>query len=51
MVDFNMPFMALVGMLVKVTLAYIPAAIVLGALALLVWFILGALGIGLRSLF
>lgn len=47
-VDFNMPFVALVGILVKVALASIPALIILGAVILFFLVLLSAvLGIGL----
>jgi|SRR5579859_1125661 len=53
-VDFNMPFFALVGILVKIAVASIPAAIILGILsaviAVLLTIGLSALGIGLSAL-
>src|SRR5579859_6687674 len=53
-IDFNMPFFALVGLLVKIALASIPAAIVLsviyGIVAFVVIFGLSVLGIGLSAL-
>ena len=42
-VDFNMPFFALVGMLVKVSLASIPAALILAVILATILFVLSAL--------
>jgi len=47
--DINMPFRSLVGFLVKVSLASIPAMIILAALYVIAGFILGLLGIGIGS--
>ena len=53
-VDFNMPFFALVGLLLKISIAAIPAAIVVGLLWILLSglliFFLSVLGIGLGTL-
>jgi hypothetical protein len=43
-VDANMPFWNLVGFIIKITLAAIPAYIILGFIALVVWFILTVAG-------
>lgn len=40
-IDFNMPFGALVGLLIKVALAAIPALIIIGVCYLLTLFIVG----------
>jgi hypothetical protein len=49
--DINMPFKSMIGFWVKVSLAAIPAMIVLAAIYMIVVFILGSLGFGLGSLF
>lgn len=51
--DFNMPFMNLVGLLVKIALASIPAAIILAIVYAILAFLLTAVfgGIGLLSMF
>lgn len=51
--DFNMPFMNLVGLLVKVALASIPAAIILTIVYFIIAFIIATVfgGIGLLSTF
>ena len=54
-VDFNMPFFALVGILIKVSLAAIPAAIIVAviwfALMFGLFFALSLLGVGLNTFF
>jgi hypothetical protein len=45
--DFNMPFFNLAGFMVKVALASIPAAIIIGVLWLLAVAFFGILGLGL----
>ncbi|GJM42880.1 MAG: hypothetical protein DHS20C20_31620 [Ardenticatenaceae bacterium] len=51
--DFNMPFMNLVGIMVKIALASIPAAIVLTIIYFIIAFIIVTVfgGIGLLSTF
>lgn len=53
--DFNMPFMNLVGLLVKVALASIPAGIVLTIIYAIILFIVatvfGGIGLGLMNAF
>jgi hypothetical protein len=53
-IDFNMPFTALVGILVKIALASIPAAIILTAIIAVIGlgivFILGAFGVVLTGI-
>lgn len=45
-VDINMPFWSMVKLMVKISLASIPAAIILGILFLVFYAILGALIVG-----
>lgn len=53
-IDFNMPFMALVGLLVKFALASIPAAIIIAIIWSVILFVvtfgLSMLGVGLSVL-
>jgi hypothetical protein len=53
-IDFNMPFSALVGIIVKIALASIPAAIILTAIIAVIGigivFILGAFGVVLTGI-
>lgn len=54
-VDFNMPFPALVSILVKIALASIPATLITGVVVSVLFFallfILSLLGLGLNTLF
>ncbi len=47
--DFNMPFGALVGLMIKIAIAAIPAAIILGLIALVISAIFSALGFAALS--
>lgn len=48
-VNFNMPFWALVGFMIKVALASIPAVIILAVLMVVIWSVLGGMLIALLS--
>lgn len=48
--DVNMPFMSLVGFIIKVALASIPAYIIMGILAGIVFLVLGGCTAGLAGL-
>ena len=48
--DINMPFMALVGLMVKIALASIPAIILITVIYVILGFILLALGVSYLSL-
>jgi hypothetical protein len=48
--NINMPFWAMVGLLVKIAIASIPALIILGVLSSCFLLLLSMLGIGLGSL-
>jgi hypothetical protein len=54
-VNFNMPFFALVGLLIKIAVASIPAAIIISVvssvIAFGIVFVLGLLGVGVSALF
>lgn len=47
--DFNMPFMALVGLMVKIALASIPALLILAVLSGCLWATIASLGISFLS--
>ena len=49
--DFNMPFIHLVGLLVKFALAAIPAAIILTVVYVIIGFVLTFFGVGFLSMF
>ena len=49
--DINMPFIALVGLMIKVTLASIPAALIIALLWLLVMLVFGGLMAGCTRVF
>ena len=54
-IDFNMPFVALIGMLVKISVASIPASLIMVVVFVIVTgtllFGLSLLGVGLNTLF
>ena len=47
--DVNMPFLAMVGLMVKIALASIPALLILGVLFGCLWGMLATLGLGFLS--
>jgi hypothetical protein len=54
-INFNMPFWALVGLMIKVSLASIPAMLIMGILGAVVtvcvWMVIGFLSMGLMGSF